>query len=251
MIKEAINRIVELAQGAMEKPVDVDGRKYWLQGGGAIKPPTVSSVATVKTLDALISALEAPELLGLTKDCLGALQIVVKGPREVSIVSAPDNTWAQREHYIDAEWRGDTFPFDRFMDVETFIVKAQCSLDDSDTKQAMISHVSAIVGAETIENSDDGISQSVVVTDALNPLNRKGRAAFSPMLTLKPYRAFPEADQPESLFLLRMKKDGDKTPLVAIFEADGGLWVSKACANVAAYLRNDERVKKLGIAVIG
>jgi hypothetical protein len=248
MIKAAIDRIVQLAEGAMNKPIDVGARKYWLQSGNPIKPPTVSPVACVKSLDALISALEAPELKGLTADCLGALQIVVVDHRNVSVVSSPDNTWAQREHYIDAEVRGDGFPFDQFMDVETFIVKAQCQFVDSDIKRAMISHVSSISGEDVVDNVDDGISQTVIVTDKLN---RKKGASFNPMVTLAPYRTFPEVEQPESLFLLRMRKNADKVPMVALFGADGGLWISKAVRNIAEYIRADERVKASGVAVIG
>jgi hypothetical protein len=167
----------------------------------------------------------------------------------VSVVTAPESTWKQRHRYIDAICKTDRFPFDRFMEIEEFIIRAQCLFVDTDVKQRMVAHVSSIRGEEVISNLDDGISQTVVVEDKLT--NRKNRSEFTPILELQPYRTFPEVDQPVSRFLLRMKKNGDKTPLVALFEADGGLWVSKACANVAAYLRNDERVKKLGIAVIG
>jgi len=248
MIKEAIDRIVQLTEHAMNKPVTVDERKYWSIDGRAIKPPTVSPVSDVQSLDALLSALEAPELKGLTADCLGALQIVVTAPRYVSIVSAPDNTWAQRDKYIEAEWRGDKFQFGTYLDVEEFIVKAQCGFVESDTKAAMIAHVSSIRGEEVTNNVDDGVSQTVLVEDRLN---RKTNASLTPILSLRPYRTFPEVKQPESLFLLRMRKREDKVPQVALFEADGGLWVSQAVRNIAAYIRADERVKASGVAVIG
>lgn len=248
MIKEAIEKIQSLVVDAVDKPITVDNRQYWAHSKQGIRPPTVSPVACVKTLDALLSALEAPELLGLTQDCLGAVEIAVVGPRDVSIVSAPDNKWAQRDRYIDAECRVDHFYFDHFMSIEEFIIKTQCLFVDNDHKDELIKHVSSIVGEESVENSDDGVAQAVVVK---NLLNRKGRAEFSPILTLRPYRTFPEVEQPESKFLLRMRKNGDRDVEVALFEADGGLWVTKACANVAAYLRADKRVQNKGIAVIG
>jgi len=248
MIKAAIEKIQSLVELSTEQAINIGGREYWRNSGHPIKPPTVSPVASVKTLDALLSALDAPELLGLTEDCLGAVQIVVADPRNVSIVSAPDNTWAQREHYIDAECKTQSFPFGQFMDIETFIIKAQCLFVDNDHKTAMIAHVSGIVGEETIENADDGVAQTVVVRDSLN---RAGRAKFTPILSLRPYRTFPEVEQPESAFLLRMRKSGDKSVEVALFEADGGLWIAQACANIAAHLRADTRVQAGRIAVIG
>lgn len=247
MIREAIDRIVELTKTAADRPIEINGRTYWNNSGNAIIPPVVSAVAVVTSLDALLSAIDAPELAGLADDLLGSLQIVVVGPRRVVVTTAPGNTWAQRDRYIDAKCETDSFLFDRFMDIEEFIIKAQCLFVDSDTKRALVTHVSSISGEEVVTNTDDGVSQTVVVKDQLN---RDKHAELSPMMTLRPYRTFPEVRQPSSPFLLRMKKR-DGLPQVALFDADGGLWIAKACANIAAYLRSDERVKRTGIAVIG
>lgn len=249
MIKEAMDRIIGLAQDAQDEPIVIDGRTYWGKSGDPIKPPMVSPVADVYSLDALLSALDAPEVKGLAEDLLCSLQIVVSSPTRVSVATAPDCTWCQRDKYIEATDRGGKFPFDHYIEIEDFIIKAQCLFVDTDTKAALISHVSSICGEEAVTNSDDGISQEVVVTSKIN--SRKEHAKFTPVLELRPYRTFPEVEQPSSRFLLRISKSKDAAPLVALFEADGGLWKAQACANVAAYLRNDKRVKERGIAVIG
>lgn len=248
MIREAIDRIIELTKASENRPININGREYWSNDGGPIMPPTVSPVAIVKSLDALLSAIEAPELAGLSEDLLASLQIVVDGPRLVSVTTAADCTWAMRDRYIDAAYRTEPFPFGHYMDIETFIIKAQCLFVDSDVKRALIAHVSSISGEEVVTNTDDGISQTVVTKDKLN---RDNHTELSPMMALRPYRTFPEVEQLESLFLLRMQKREGGPPHAALFEADGGLWVSKACANIAEYLRNDERVQRKGIAVIG
>lgn len=248
MIKEAIAHLIDVGERLSDKVENVDGRKYWSYSHNAINPPTVSPVACVKSLDAMLSALDAPELAGLTEDCLAAVQIVVIDQRNVSIVSAPDNTWAQREHYIDAEWRGDVFPFDKYLQLEEFIVKVQSRFCSSDNKAALIAHVSSIVGTEEVTAEDDGISQAVVVEDRLG---RKNRESFNPIICLSPYRTFPEVPQPESRFLLRMKKDPNLGVMAALFEADGGLWVAEAVMNIAEHCRKHPLVFEKGVKVIG
>lgn len=245
MLLEALKYLVELGQRSADEVIEIDGRKHWKNSGVCIqppKPPVCDPVATVLTLDALLSALDAPELDGLEKS--DGLQIVVESSTKVVITTAPDCTWAQREHHISARCDIKPFPFGRFLDIEEFIVNAQCRFVDNDPKQALIAHVSSIVDEKIVNSSDDGISQSVVKT---NRLGRKNREEMSPILMLQPRRTFPEIKQPESMFLLRIQ-DG---PRAALFEADGGMWETKAVTAIAEYIRSDERVKSKGIAVIG
>jgi hypothetical protein len=231
----------QLGEESVDEPIEIKGRTYWKKSGNPIKPPICDPVATVLTLDAMLSALDAPELDGLEKD---GLQIVVQNHAHVSITTAPDCTWAQREIHISARCDVKPFPFGQFLDIEEFIVKAQCRFVDDGAKSAMISHVSSICDEKVITNTDDGISQSVVREDKVG---RKGRHEMTPMLALMPHRTFPEIEQPASNFLLRIK-DG---PRAALFEADGGLWETKAVRSIAAYIREDKRVKAKEIAVIG
>jgi hypothetical protein len=243
MIKGAIDKILNLADS---KPVEVGGRQYWSKSGNPISPPTIAPVSEVDSLDALLSALDSPEIEATVS---GSLEIVVRGPKDVSIVTGPSAAWLNRHKIIDAKCRTGSFPFDRYVDIEEFIVRAQCLFVDTDVKTTLIDFVSSIKSDETVTNADNGISQEVVTEDRIS--RRKGREKFSPILVLKPYRTFPEVEQPESRFLLRMKKGNDAPVKVAIFEADGGLWVSKACANVAKYIRENKLVKARGVSVIG
>ena len=246
MIIEAINRILELAS---DRPINVDGRMYWEKSGCPIKPPSVSPVANVQSLDALMSAFDAPELADMNKDLFCSLQVVVVDHRNVSVVSAPDNKWTSRDHYISASCSNNPFPFGRYLEIEEFIIKVGCMFVDAEEKTRLLSLVSSVEGKDVTTNSDDGISQTVQRTTGIH--GRLKEEKVVPFYSLRPYRTFPEVEQPESRLLLRMQQQRDGAPSVALFEADGGLWVSKACENVATYLRNDERVKKLGIAVIG
>lgn len=58
-------------------------------------------------------------------------------------------------------------------------------------------------------------------------------------VSLRPYRTFHEIEQPESLFVFRMKeRDGMNC---AIYEADGGAWRNTAIQSIKKYL--DDFVK--------
>ena len=56
-------------------------------------------------------------------------------------------------------------------------------------------------------------------------------------MVLKPFRTFAEAEQPESKFIFRMRKDEDGVT-AALIEADGGAWKVQAIKNIANYLED-------------
>lgn len=248
MLYEALSYLVTLGKSTANKAEIVGGRLYWSGTGNPIKEPRVSPVAEVRTLQALISSFEAPELKGFIEK--GDVQIVVVRPNLVTVCSRAHDIWADRDRYIDAEWKGETFPFGRYLPVEEFIIRSQCMFLDSETKTKMMSYVSSVRGTTVRNSLDDGICQTLSIEDGLT--GRQKDMDSTPIVELQAYRTFPEVEQPKSLFLLRMRESqGDKIPEAALFEADGGLWVSQASHNVASYIRESEIIKRVGVAVIG
>jgi len=261
MLKEAMAYLVSVAERASNKPIDIGQRKFWSSTGQEILPRRADMVATVPTLEGLLSILDSYEMARyetVIEDGMALIggdeipvisskknvQIVVKSPTCVAVMSPPDPVHSSREIVIQADCNVTPFPFGRYMDIEEFIIKAQCMFANSPIKNQLISHVSTICDEQIVTNTDDGISQSVVRKDSVG---RKERAEMSPMMVLHPMRTFPDVDQPSSLFLLRIQKG----PQAALFEADGGQWEADACKAIAEYLRSDERVKDMKIPVIG
>ena len=66
--------------------------------------------------------------------------------------------------------------------------------------------------------------------------------------SLRPFRTFPEVEQPMSKFIFRMRERRDETIESALYEADGGAWRNEARKNICGYLR--EKLKDTGITVI-
>lgn len=86
---------------------------------------------------------------------------------------------------------------------------------------------------------DDGVSQKVKTERGAN--SSWGRLP-KPYTILKPWRTFPEAEQPASPYVVRVDTSGDG-PRISFHLADGGLWKYAAVQNIAAAL------KKLGVEV--
>ena len=99
--------------------------------------------------------------------------------------------------------------------------------------------------AGTVENgtvaqySDDGVTQKATIKTGIAS---KGAAIVPNPVRLAPYRTFLEVDQPESLFIFRMKERADEINC-ALFEADGGAWQMEAMQNIKSYLQ--EELKEL------
>jgi len=79
---------------------------------------------------------------------------------------------------------------------------------------------------------DDGVSQQATVKSGVTSV--VDVKVPNPVL-LKPFRTFAEAEQPESKFIFRLRKD-DAGVTAALFEADGGAWKVQAIQNIADYL---------------
>ena len=242
MIKEAIDRIISLADGGILETSD--GRKLWSKTGSPIEEPSVKPVATVKTLSALLGVFDGPELSNMNKDFL---QVIIDDEHRVSVKSSVDKIWKKRDTFIQAVYDSIEFPFGRQLDQEGFVIASQCLFSDGADKKSVIDFVSSIASEEVMQSEDNGVAQSVVTKTAAH--GRKESTRVGPIVTLKPFRTFPDVDQPESQFLLRFTQRKGALPLIALHEADGGKWRIQATKNIAEFLR--AQLDDMGISVIG
>lgn len=96
-------------------------------------------------------------------------------------------------------------------------------------------YVTGIVQNAEVKTADDGISQRVTTRTGVA---RIGEIDLPNPVTLKPYRTFPEADQPESDFVFRVRQIEGKVG-IALFEADGGRWKLQAALNIKEWLTSN------------
>ena len=69
------------------------------------------------------------------------------------------------------------------------------------------------------------------------PLSGVYNAIVPNPVILRPYRTFPEVEQPASSFIFRMKENDGVC--CALFEADGGAWKNEAMRNIKEYLKEN------------
>jgi len=120
--------------------------------------------------------------------------------------------------------------YEQFMPVDKFIIMLQsCFLDTLD-RQAILKFVGALKVGDGAELRDDGVSQQATIKTGVANLDR---AVVPNPVTLRPYRTFVEAEQPESEFVFRVDERGQ----CALFEADGGMWKVQATNNIKNHLR--------------
>lgn len=99
---------------------------------------------------------------------------------------------------------------------------------------------------ESVETSDDGITQSVV---AKQGAMLASDVKISPIIRLAPFRTFIEVEQPDSDFLFRIS---DRN-VFALYEADGGAWKIKAKKNIRAFFEAalGDEIKTGDVVILG
>lgn len=128
-----------------------------------------------------------------------------------------------------------TFDFGIYYPVDQFIVALQSLLAPTEQRAAILQVVGNIREENVRTVGDDGVTQQVT---ARAGIARVENVEVPNPVELRPYRTFREIDQPDSLFILRLKSgrgDGE-LPTCALFEADGGAWKLEAIQRIRNWL---------------
>jgi len=234
MIKKALEFLTELRDSEM---IDVGGVDHIKSNYKKFSPPTPVPLE-LHTLAGIIAFVctQAP-------DMVSAPVVHVVTPGLVRVVSPLDLKYRVREEFARAELVGEIFPFGRNLPIDEFIIGIQAMFVQDDTTAAILRLVGNITAQAELRTEDDGVSQNIT---ARTGLVKKEQAQVPNPVMLRPYRTFREVDQPASRFVLRINAGTNKTPTVALHEADGGMWELEATKNIAAYLdRNMDSPAKI------
>lgn len=155
------------------------------------------------------------------------------------------NTITQsRELFAKAELCINTFSFDNYLNLETFIAELQSRFVKTEARDTVLKVVGNLKLEESVQTQDDGTTQSVT---AKTGIARVEKVNLPNPVLLRPYRTFLEVEQPESDFVLRIKTDKyEKEQKIALFEADGGKWKNEAVDNIKAYFGKLGKVTVIG-----
>jgi hypothetical protein len=235
LTQDAINRIVELSAPTMEL---IEGRTYASKPLTGIAPPVPASVA-VKGLDALVGFL-LWEFPGGRGDLIAS----VVDHRNVAVAGRLIEPWKQRPTLAAATFEeGTRFKFGEYMSQEAFLIGVQVGFVPDETTAKLLRLVGTVQDSKVLNLKDDGVTQQVSASVGLAQL---GLVDVPNPVLLRPYRTFPEVEQPRSMYIVRARSgQGEAPPSFALFEVEDPLWRAVARASIAAYLR--EKVSDLTV----
>ncbi|GAX07021.1 hypothetical protein IWT25_02369 [Secundilactobacillus pentosiphilus] len=238
MEKDAFEYLNNLANSAADKKVQVKNGDTFLIGDD-VHPwhhdYSANEPIEVHTLTAIVDYLKSGA------DNRQPIMINVVSPSKV-YVYGPMDGFGEREELMRATLVQDHVMLNQFMDREQLNIMLQAQFEDTPDKKAIIDFISHLKeDKDSSEVVDDGVTQMATVKTGVASV---GIAKVPNPVALKPYRTFPEVDQPESQFIFRMAERMQG----AIYEADGGMWKNNAIKGIKEYLASaiSDKIKILG-----
>lgn len=232
MLKNFLDRLLELAR---PETVEIEGLKYStgkLSLIGEPRPVGLSLGSLTSLDDYLRSGLDLQSARTTTSD-LSWLALHVRGPARVDLLSKLSGPERGRDVYASADCEVEArFKFGVFLPQEHFVIGMQTMFAQTDELRQLLSIVGMVTCDEIETRSDDGVTQTATMKVGVT---LQSRADIPSPVTLRPYRTFREIKQPESPFVLRVRKGLTGVEL-ALFEADGGAWKTRAMEDIKVWL---------------
>lgn len=174
------------------------------------------------------------------------LLVHVENEKTVALLTALDGD-RKRERLMVAMTEPPAIPFGQFVENERMLISLQSSyVNDQTTDIAAVLKFAGSVSAGSIrEYGDDGVTQKATVRQGVAS---KAEAIVPSPCTLRPFRTFPEVEQPASRFIFRMREGRGETVESALYEADGGAWKNEAMENIRMYLKTE--LEGTGVIII-
>jgi hypothetical protein len=261
VIKEAIDRVIELARGMETSPVltqtvdhrGADGQqrsfvyetKMSSTGarllGDAVKPFRPAKIQ-VTTLAGFLDAIKA----GAAGDITTGLMVHVEDYLTVSVVGVRTDEFGVRDTLITAKHPPiDAFNFDQYYsDPQKFIIGLQVAFLMTEPLMGLIGMVSKLKTGSTVETNDDGYSQTVTVKQGeIGTADVK----IPPRIKLVPIRSFSEINAVQSEFLLRFNQGTAGQAQPALFNVDGTKWKDETMLSIKHYLAKQDVLKRVTI----
>jgi len=229
MIKEAIEKILDL--GKIEQVV-IDWRNYTSKVLVPVKKPT-PNVLTVHTLSGLVDYLTG-EIDG-PKETQKNHFIHVVDPCHVDISATfKGDSFFERPYFVAAVFDPPAIQSGQHASLESFIIGLQAYFVQDEHTAALLKLVGNIKDESVTQFTDDGRTQAVT---ARTGISLTEIAPVPNPVVLRPFRTFPEIEQPESLFVFRLRQQEKQAPACGLWEADNKLWKVEAIKSIATWLR--------------
>lgn len=215
--------------------LEINGQTYSPVGLNHVRLPKVEPIK-VNSLTGLVDYLKSK----FDESAFDGTMVHVVSESQVKLVSNILDD-SGRETYMVAEAFSPKFSFDRFHDVENFIISMQSCFVQNEDSEKILRIVGNLKEENVRQTGDDGVSQKVTAKTGIATVEEI--KVPNPVI-LSPYRTFAEIKQPESKFVFRMQQG----PRCALFEADGGAWRLEAMYRIKDFL--EEELEGMGIPIV-
>lgn len=164
--------------------------------------------------------------------------IMVNPNFTVSLLSAVNPLDGNRTEIAVAKMHDiETFRFGNTYDLETFIIMLKSKFEKADSDwEEVFNLVRKVQIEDGVELNDDGMSQKVTIKKGVSSASIESVTKPTDH-ALRPYRIFPEVEQPKSVFFLRLSGSKEYGVKVALFETDGGAWKIDAARTIRDYVK--------------
>ena len=223
MKRDAIEKIVDLSD---KEVLEVGDFKYIKDGYEKVNLPNVNTllVRTLRGFVEFVKDFKVPEN--------EELMILVNDHHSADLVGKIDPIYKNRQIYCSSKININMPIFNEWRRAEDFNIFIQVFFNDKGDKKIVLDTMSRVTNEASEITSDDGTKQDVTLRKGVT---LRDNAVVPNPCSLAPKRTFPEIDQPESKFVLRV----DKQACIKLFEADGGHYKLDAIQGIKDYIKEN------------
>lgn len=235
--------LITAVQGAVKpSSIEFGGKSY--SSHHLHLPPEEKSInpLNVSTLQSLVDYLATD-----FDEDLPSLAIHVVSPKRVDLITKLDGQRTpRRDVVVRVELpSSQTFPFERFMEQDEFVIFLMSRFEDSGDRAELLKIIGCLSQDSSVKNMDDGVTTKTTVQSGVA---LREDVTINPIQKLAPYRTFSDISQPILNFLVRIRQ-GKSGPEIALFEADGGAWEVQAVDSIARWL--GDQLNEFDLPILG
>lgn len=229
-LKEALQYVNGLKEDSMQPIVtEIAGKIYCNKDLVRYGREDLADAIHVNTLSAMVDY-----ITGKREELREKMILHITDPKEVKLYSGLLDE-RRRETLFVCNAIVNEFKFDHYYDQERFLIELQANFADNDDLRTIMQVAGNIQAGTTASYSDDGISQKTTIKTGVQRVD----VQVPNPVKLIPYRTFAEIEQPSSLYVFRVKDDGNGTPMFKLVEADNGLWKHAAMLKIKDYFEHE------------